>query len=294
MAPPPSTKTYPQRPPADVINLIPGPRASAPVPAPAFIGEEDADRSTSRRQATIAPPPGPVGVESTPATPSGFAAQIDGASIADLVQLECLRGLTRAVRVTADDGLGFLYFDHGQLVHAVCGKLTGEEAALVILSWQSGTVRPSDSYFSKPPTIDTPWQGLLMAAAQQQDDVARLSQSTHLSQSTIIVDRHGEEGFDLMVEENVVSDEVLRCIRMDEEGHILSSTGEPGEFADTTAYCLRLARLIGEGFGLDDFVGLECTSKDRTLIAYTDAGSVVAVEALPDSDISTHRTKAGT
>lgn len=294
MAPPPSKAPYTPRPPAPVIDLVVDRRKNSEPERPS--GVIEAHRAASRLTPTMPPPPPsappPPSLHSTDSverTPSGFAAHIDGASIAELVQLECLRGLTRAVRVTADDGLGFLYFDHGQLVHAVCGRLTGEEAALAILSWRSGTARPSDSYYSKPPTINTPWQGLLLTAAQRQDDAARSPMT-----SEVLSTGPGEETFDLVVEVDVSSDAVLRSVRMDEEGHVLASSGEPEDFADTVAYCLALARLVGDGFGLDEFRGLECMSKEKLLIAYPDGEAVVAVEALPSSDLSLHREKAGT
>jgi hypothetical protein len=92
--------------------------------------------------------------------------------MADLIQLECTRGLTRAVRVMAGTNTGFLYFDQGQLVHAIAGPLRGEDAAREILTWAGGTVRPSDSYWVKPPTIQLSWQALLISAAQAQDESA--------------------------------------------------------------------------------------------------------------------------
>ena len=108
--------------------------------------------------------------DSSPPTTSGFATMIDGASMADLVQLECLRGMTKAVRVEGPDAEGTLYFDQGQVVHAVAGNLTGQEAALHILGWAEGTVKPSEGVWSGQPTIGTGWQGLLMLAAQRADE----------------------------------------------------------------------------------------------------------------------------
>ena len=49
----------------------------------------------------------------------GFRAKLAGVGLWDLVQMECLAGSHLVVLVTGEGGIGYLYFDHGQIVHAV-------------------------------------------------------------------------------------------------------------------------------------------------------------------------------
>lgn len=239
-----------------------------------------------QRNASVIDLAGRTHHESSP--PSGFAAQIEGATMADLIQLECTRGLTRAVRVMAGKNSGFLYFDQGQLVHAIAGNKVGEAAAREILTWEGGTVRPSDSYWVKPPTIEISWQALLISAAHAVDESARAESGISLK-----LDIHEPEKGPEM--KSVDQEEgITRLVELTASGEVLRSQGDAGDFSDAAAYCAQLARLIGEGLGLEEFSGLECSSEGKTMLVYETASSIVALEGDPHaSAVLTHRKKAG-
>jgi len=73
---------------------------------------------------------------------SGFRANLHGASLADLVQMECLSGHERVIRISSGTDVGYLFFRGGQIVHAVSRRGIGETAALEILRWNDGTFEP--------------------------------------------------------------------------------------------------------------------------------------------------------
>jgi len=97
---------------------------------------------------------------------SGFQARIKGANLADLVQMECLAGSRRVVRVTSGDQVGYLFFRSGQLVHALARSLVGEAAALEMLGWDEGTFEPGERDWPARDSIPCNWQSLLLRAAQ--------------------------------------------------------------------------------------------------------------------------------
>ena len=74
--------------------------------------------------------------------PIGFKAQLQHVTLPDLVQMECLAGSDRSLRVSSGQSSGYLMFSGGQVVHAMTRTLRGEAAALEILSWQHGSVEP--------------------------------------------------------------------------------------------------------------------------------------------------------
>ena len=74
----------------------------------------------------------------------GFRAKLAGVSLWDLVQMECLARSRAVVLVTGEAGIGYLYFDRGLIVHAVTAELSGQQAALEILSWTNGSFQPCD------------------------------------------------------------------------------------------------------------------------------------------------------
>lgn len=270
---------------------LPRPSGAATEPAGA-----QALSTTSRPGAPPRPgsnPPPRKKLDSAPS--SGFATKIDGATMADLVQLECLRGLTRAVRVRAAGESGVLYFDQGNLVHAETGQASGEEAALIILSWEEGTVEPSGKIWLKAPTIHVGWQGLLLLSAQRKDE-RKAEERQHLSPSLDLdleTEWNKKGTAPLKASRGDGENGVLRSVILDGDGVVLESDGELGDFADVVAYSVRLAQLIGEGLGLVDFQGMECTSSDKVMITYLEEGDIVAVELKAAGSLAAYRKKAG-
>jgi hypothetical protein len=101
----------------------------------------------------------------------GFHAMLEGASLWDLVQMECLARSHLAVEVTGEGGVGHLYFDAGRVVHATTARNRGVAAALEILGWTHGTFQPSPrGWPAGPPTIDATHESLLLQAAKARDE----------------------------------------------------------------------------------------------------------------------------
>jgi hypothetical protein len=103
----------------------------------------------------------------------GFRANLTGASLADLVQMECLARTTQVVRVISGEEVGYLYFQAGSIVHAMSSSAVGEAAAMEILGWDRGSFEPCNAGWPTAATINKPWQALLMAAATALDDRRR-------------------------------------------------------------------------------------------------------------------------
>ena len=102
--------------------------------------------------------------------PRGFSAQLRGASLWDLIQMECLARSHRVVQVVGEGGVGYLYFDRGQVVHATTAQRTGEAAALEILDWTNGSFQSCERGWPAQATIRTSHEGLILQAAQLRDE----------------------------------------------------------------------------------------------------------------------------
>src|SRR5476649_19582 len=72
----------------------------------------------------------------------GFHVSLEGATLPDFVQMECLAMSTRVFRITSGHRIGYLFFNKGQMIHALNGDHVGEPAALEILKWRDGSVEP--------------------------------------------------------------------------------------------------------------------------------------------------------
>lgn len=237
---------------------------------------------------------------------SGFTANITGASLADLVQLECLASSTLAVRVVSGTEVGYLYFQAGQIVHAMSPGAIGDGAALEILGWDRGSFEPCNAGWPTSPTVTRPWQALLMHAATIRDEARRRTvvdfpreraqgtpmqkpptpltppplppPSTGAPQSGTTLDAQGIE----------------RAVRLEADGRVLSSRGDAEELAAITAYTMRLALLVGDRLGMEELRAVECVTAERRRLFYAERnGNLIGVEAPLDADLGSLRERLG-
>ena len=99
-----------------------------------------------------------------------FQGTIDGIELLDIVQFNGLSGASAALKVTTIEQEGMIFFNNGQIVHAMCGALTGEEAFFMILSFQGGTLQNMRGVESPVVTIEKDLQTLLFEAAVLNDE----------------------------------------------------------------------------------------------------------------------------
>jgi CheY-like chemotaxis protein len=105
----------------------------------------------------------------------GFQGVLRQAGLADILQLECLGNRSSVLEVADARNRGRIHVEAGQIVHAVCGTLTGEVALHHLLALRTGTfnLRP----FEPPPerTLNGQWEFLLMEAARVRDEAGAVA-----------------------------------------------------------------------------------------------------------------------
>lgn len=220
----------------------------------------------------------------------GFSAQLRGASLWDLVQIECLSRSRRSMQVVGEGGVGYLYFDRGRIVHATTAQAVGEAAALEILAWTNGSFQASDRPWPEQPSIQTALEGLLLRAAQLRDEAAASNLVAFPGRTGSALDEEifeeleigdeeeeGEpEGEGPMRSSNIddaitgvkdprgvarpeIAGDFTVVMRLGPNGAIVSNRGGSEELAETVAYVQRLLQLTGEMLGLGEFSAMECT-----------------------------------
>jgi hypothetical protein len=249
---------------------------------------------------------------------SGFRASLHGASLADLVQMECLSGRERVIRVSSGGEVGYLFFRGGQIVHAVSRRGIGEPAALEILRWNDGTFEPCSAGWPDRDSIGSNWQNLLLLVAQHRDESrhnlvafpgARGTQTRSLSSppppsvvpappSVPPVSSRLEatlnDGVSAEPSSGPTLAQVRAAVRVDPAGNVVSSKGDARELSQVAAYAARLAELVGDGLGMQNLVSVEVTSRtSRTLIYKERSGNTFALTASPEADLSQVRERLG-
>lgn len=114
--------------------------------------------------------PEPAEEELAQHRPAGIARR---GSLHSLIQIESLSRTTGVLLVLSGDDSGYLHLIDGELVHAETGRLSGESAALEILSWSDATLEPSLRTLAPLRTVHSSLQSLL---AQLGVDLGGLAQ----------------------------------------------------------------------------------------------------------------------
>jgi Domain of unknown function (DUF4388) len=238
---------------------------------------------------------------------SGFRASLHGTSLADLVQMECLSGRERVLRVSSGNEVGYLYFRAGQIVHAVSRRGIGETAALEILRWNEGSIEPCSAGWPDRDSITSNWQNLLLISAQHRDESGRHNLVAFPGTRTAVTRSSAPPAApsppasgSSRSEANVSSEptpmlaQVRAAVRLDQSGNVVSSKGDAAELGQVAAYAARLAELVGDGLGMLGLVSVEVTQqRSRTLIYREKSGNTFALTAAPDADLSQVRERLG-
>lgn len=101
-----------------------------------------------------------------------FAVSLTCLSALDIIQLKCLSSATLVLQVASPSGIGRIYFENGQIVHAETLDSKGEGAFEQILRWKGGRIKEMPALSKPPHTITTGWQGLLLDVSQRIDESA--------------------------------------------------------------------------------------------------------------------------
>lgn len=194
----------------------------------------------------------------TVAAARGFEGTIQGATLHDLIQMECLTMSTRAVRVTRGGRTGRIFFTGGQIVHAETGELAGERALFELLSWAGGHFSFEDGVRPIEDTIDRDWHGLLLEAAHRIDETAHASAPTMtaIPMPTISTD------------EVFKDPEILQAVQFTEDGTLLTSRADDPETMQASfAYIEQLTRLVGASLGLEGLQEINVAGADKKALA---------------------------
>ncbi len=94
---------------------------------------------------------------------------IEGIHLGSLLQVLSWERKNCLVQVSARGHQGLLYLQRGLLIHAQCGELGAESAALTILGWEDAKL-DFLPFHRVEPTIQRPLEEILLMAAQARDE----------------------------------------------------------------------------------------------------------------------------
>jgi hypothetical protein len=101
----------------------------------------------------------------------GFRAHLQGIGLHDLVMLQNLVRASGVFVVLSGERTGALHFTRGQLLHAETLDLTGDAAALEILSWREGEFINAERSSLEKTTVMASLESLLLRLAKDADEL---------------------------------------------------------------------------------------------------------------------------
>jgi predicted regulator of Ras-like GTPase activity (Roadblock/LC7/MglB family) len=94
-------------------------------------------------------------------------------SVADLIQQYCQDRRTAQLKIEHSGRQAFLYFDSGNVSHAVLEDRMGEDVIFEILQWKDGNFDLETGVQPPRTSITRTWSGLLLEAARRIDEEER-------------------------------------------------------------------------------------------------------------------------
>jgi hypothetical protein len=121
-------------------------------------------------------------IEELPAQ-AGFRGAISLPLLPDLIQIYTVSMADGALTIDRGTQTGTIWLEQGAIVHAVCGKKTGEEAVYELLRWEDGRFSLDTEARAPFHSIHASWQGVLMEGCRRIDEAAFASAGEELQVS---------------------------------------------------------------------------------------------------------------
>jgi len=211
-------------------------------------------------------------------SPRGFDGVVQGVTLLDLIQMECLSMSIRAVRVEhsgRSGRSGRIFFTGGQIVHAEVDALKGEPALFELLRWSAGSFIIEDGLRPLEDTIDRDWHTLVMAAAHVSDELAAANAASPSPMSPNPSPQPPAN--------EALSDPEVQCaVRFTEDGSMIEAVGDIPEMLEASfAYVVQLLRHIGTSLGAENLCEIHVTGEQKKALCVLADGKITAVVGSP-------------
>lgn len=104
---------------------------------------------------------------------SGFSGAVSLPMLPDLLQLYAIARATGALRIAGAAQAGAMWFEGGEIVHAFCDAVQGNEAVYELLTWNGGRFTFDAGAPAPEHSIQSSWQELLVEGCRRLDEGRR-------------------------------------------------------------------------------------------------------------------------
>ena len=130
----------------------------------------------------------------------------------DLIQHNCMEQKTVRLTINNADQSAVVFFQGGNMTHASCGSVEGEEAIYQLISWEDGDFMLDAGITSPVNTITHNWSGILLEGARRLDE------------QNMDIDQDANQSIELGFEPMAIKIEgILKELGSEITGHIAST-----------------------------------------------------------------------
>jgi CheY-like chemotaxis protein len=226
----------------------------------------------------------------------GFRGVLRRVGLQDVLQMECLARSSTVLQVHAGNVHGTVYVKDGQIIHAVCGSRTGEDAFNYLMGLAGGEFDVQTFTEPQARSIEGSWEFLLMEAARKRDEEAQSGASVIHSDSDLptpvplpdgeqptptvvsvienpLIDKPslpGSRGMPESGDSRPQVDELLVCSLQGEVLHEWQCSNTNGRVG-FLEFLSQKARQLAQGLPLGDFDRVEVISSGSRVVAQIQA-----------------------
>lgn len=217
---------------------------------------------------------------------SGFQGAVAGLSLTDVIQLKGHNKYTGCITVIYGNSEGVIYFADGEIIHAVQGNETGEEAIYQIIKWPGGSFNIHPEMTSNVCTIHYRTDFLLMEALRRLDEeragVAAPEAGSGGTGPSVTPRRTMSKVAARLQEINGVTYAVL----LDKEGNPLQDTSiEATALAAKGIFLAKTGNKLGEMMGLGEVKAAAVHTHDFHMLMYDSKQHYLSIAVKPEFNL---------
>lgn len=190
--------------------------------------------------------------------------RLEDMAVADLIQHNCQDHKTARLQLKNGNQKGDVFIKNGNVVHAVTGVLSGEDAVYELVTWEQGTFDLVPEAEAPAVTITRNWTSLLLEAARVTDETAEEREERKEAERTAGLTRGEDEKFVEIIQEFSVAttQQLVEQISRKIDGHHITCVTQirGGNLYWYSSNAVELEEMVEQ---VNQFVKMIKTAADR-------------------------------
>jgi predicted regulator of Ras-like GTPase activity (Roadblock/LC7/MglB family) len=214
---------------------------------------------------------------------SGFQGAVAGLSLTDVIQLKGHNKYTGCITVNYDGSEGVIYFADGEIIHAVQGEDTGEEAIYKIIKWPGGNFNIHPEMTTNVCTIHYRTDFLLLEALRRLDEERLGGVDPGNGKGPSVTPRRTMSKIAARLQD---IHGITYATLLDKEGVPLQDTStEASALAAKGLFLATTGNRIGELMGLGDIKAAAVQTQNFHLLMYDSKQHYLSIAVKPDFNL---------